>query len=320
MLISVNPKNILVVQIGKLGDMVLTSPLFYELKKLYPDAKVKVLASNVNKEFAGSLKCVDEVIVYQKNVFRDLLLASNLKKNEFDLWIDVKDGYSRTSSALLKFARPKLSLGFNYDEKIFDVDLKEYIKGEHAIDLSLAPIYYAGAEPTYKKPVLTDFIKKAGEGAKYEVTINVSAGSPSRYWGLQKWIELITLIQKKYNLKINLIGIKSDSQLILDIKNNLNSDFITINYDLQLSSLINVLNSSKIVITPDTSIVHLASGLNKPLLGLYPNVEWNNKNFKPLSDNFQMVVSKSDKGIEDIEVNEVFEKFEKLYNQINQSK
>jgi len=317
MLISVNPKNILVVQIGKLGDMVLTGPLFYELKRLYPEADIKVLASPVNAEFADSLKSVDEVIVYKKNVFRDLLLASNLKKNKFDLWIDVKDGYSRTAAALLKFSKPKVSIGFNHDEKIFDIDLKDFVRGAHAIDLSLAPIYYLGSEPFYRKPVLTDFLNKGNHGAKYDITVNVSAGNQSRYWPEKSWIELIKKIQEKYNLKINIIGLKADSELILNIKESINNNLITVNYDLQLSSLINALNSSKIIISPDTSIIHLASGLNKPLLGLYPKVDWNYDRFKPLSDNFETVISKSDKGISDIEVNEVFEKFEKLYNEVN---
>ena len=123
---EVNPKNIIVIQIGKLGDMVLTNPLFYELKRLFPEAKLKVLAGETNKEFVSQMKIIDEVIVYHKSIFKDLFLGSNLKKNNFDLWIDVKDGYSRTSAALLKVAKPKLSLGYNHAEKIFSYFVDAY--------------------------------------------------------------------------------------------------------------------------------------------------------------------------------------------------
>ncbi len=72
----------------------------------------------------------------------------------------MKNGYSRTSASLLKLAKPNLSLGYNTQEKIFDVDLKDYTKGRHAVDLSLAPVCYFGSQPIYTAPVLTDFLKE----------------------------------------------------------------------------------------------------------------------------------------------------------------
>jgi hypothetical protein len=52
-------------------------------------------------------------------VLKDLFLANKLKKNHFDLWIDVKDGYSRTAASLLKLAKPNLSLRLQYKRKNF---------------------------------------------------------------------------------------------------------------------------------------------------------------------------------------------------------
>ncbi len=313
---ELNPKSILVVQIGKLGDMVLTSPLFYELKRLFPRTVLKVLASPVNVEFVKQLKAVDEVIVYHKSLFKDLFLAGTLKKNNFDLWIDPKEGHSRTSASLLKIAKPKLSLGYNINEKIFDVDLREFAKGKHAVDLALAPVYYFGKEPVNFKPVLMDF-EKNGQEKKWDLLINVSAGDPSRYIHEVKWIALISrMMQKNHSLRIHLTGLKKDEKLILSVYDNFKTELITYCYNYSLQSLVKALNSSKIVISPDTSIIHLASGLNKPVLGLYPNVYWNFERFKPLSEVNETVISKSEKGIEDITDAEVFEKYEKLMERI----
>jgi hypothetical protein len=38
---------------------------------------------------------------------------------------------------------------------------------------------------------------------------------------------------------------------------------------------------------------------------LYPKVDWNYERFKPLSDKYEAIISKSDKGIEDIESSEI---------------
>ncbi|MBN8568874.1 MAG: glycosyltransferase family 9 protein [Ignavibacteria bacterium] len=309
---DINPKSILVVQIGKLGDMVLTSPLFYELKRLFPKSKLKVLASTANQEFVSQIKIVDEVIVYQKNVLKDLFLANKLKKSNFDLWIDVKDGYSRTSASLLKLAKPKLSLGYNTQEKIFDVDLKDYAKGKHAVELSLAPVYYFGNQPVYIAPVLTDFLKETAD-SPIDLLINISAGSPSRYLNETKWLHFLSQILHKYpSYKIHLTGIERDAKLLLSIYNNFKTEHITCKYNYNLPELVNSLNRANIIISADTSIVHLASGLNKPIIALYPNVDWNLERFKPLSDNYEVITSKSDKGIEDIDSTVILEKYEEL--------
>lgn len=314
---DINPRNILVVQIGKLGDMVLTNPLFYELKRLFPSASLKVLASEVNLEFVSSLKVVDEVIVYKKNIFKDLFLASKLKKQNFDLWIDPKDGHSRTTSALLKVARPKLSLGYNHEEKVFDVDLKDFVKGKHAVDLALAPIYYFGKEPVHLKPVLNDFLEDTSSRKPIDVVINVSSGNPSRYLPLEKWIAILSaIIHKHPSLKIRIVGIRVDSKLIADIHNTFKSEYITHKYDYNMKALVNALNRAKIIITPDTSIVHLASGLNKPIIALYPKVDWNYERFKPLSDNFEAVISNSEEGIEDIKSTDLIKRFEVLAEKV----
>jgi ADP-heptose:LPS heptosyltransferase len=39
-----------------------------------------------------------------------------------------------------------------------------------------------------------------------------------------------------------------------------------------------------LVVTPDTSVVHIASAFNVPQVALFPPVEWNLNKFRPLSD------------------------------------
>ncbi|MBS1514393.1 MAG: glycosyltransferase family 9 protein [Bacteroidetes bacterium] len=312
-----NPKNILVVQIGKLGDMVLTNPLFYELKRIFPDAALKVLASKTNYEFATHLTSVDEVILYQKSLIKDILLARKLKKNNFDLWIDVKDGYSRTQTSLLKIAKPKISMGYNVSEKVFDIDLREYAKGKQGRDLSLAAAYYFEKELHFTKPVLSDFLNPAENTEDGDVLINVSAGNPSRYLAAEKWVKLIEkMLEFNPHFEIHLIGLERDAELIHNIRNQINSNNLTYMYSYELKELINTLNSFKLIISPDTSIIHLASGLNKPVIGLYPKVDWNYERFKPLSDNFYTVISGSPEGIDDITHEEIFEKFVETWKRV----
>src|SRR5690606_2350680 len=132
--------NILVVQIGKLGDMILTTPLFHELKLLYPNAKLTVLASELNQNILKEQSVINEVLIYKKSFLPLLKLLFTLKNRRYDLWIDPKNEKSDTSRFLMKYAKPVNSLGYNFGDKVYDIDLTNKELGNHAVDIYLTPI------------------------------------------------------------------------------------------------------------------------------------------------------------------------------------
>jgi ADP-heptose:LPS heptosyltransferase len=73
---------------------------------------------------------------------------------------------------------------------------------------------------------------------------------------------------------------------------------------------------SNLLITPDTSAVHVASAFNVPVIALYPGVEWNFVSWQPLSDLKISLVSKTER-INDISVEEVLKAFDTIRKKIN---
>ena len=55
-------KNIIVSRTDKIGDLVLSIPSFFMVKKMYPSAKLTVLVRNYNYDVVKSLSYIDEVI------------------------------------------------------------------------------------------------------------------------------------------------------------------------------------------------------------------------------------------------------------------
>jgi ADP-heptose:LPS heptosyltransferase len=62
--IPLNPKNILIVRLDHIGDFVCTTPLFSNLKKKYPDAKITVLINSSSKDLAYRNPNIDKVITF----------------------------------------------------------------------------------------------------------------------------------------------------------------------------------------------------------------------------------------------------------------
>lgn len=79
--------------------MILTTPLFSGIRRIFPEARLTVLSGKINKDIPLNHKSVDEVLIYKKNIFENISLLFSSLKNP-DLWIDTKDNYSRTSGAV----------------------------------------------------------------------------------------------------------------------------------------------------------------------------------------------------------------------------
>jgi ADP-heptose:LPS heptosyltransferase len=313
------PKRILIVQVGKIGDMILTTPLFSGLKKIFPDYEIFVLTSKVNNEIALTNPNVSGTIVYKKNIFSVLKLIFTLRKLKFNFWIDTKDEYSSTSKTLLKFGNYDKSLGFNTKLDLFDVSLKEFVKSEHSVSYSLSPLYYfdnnfdAGKlkpEITIPLQTVNKYSEFFGKINKKKILVNVSAGSETRYWGTENWIEFIRQIDK--NIEMILISDKKDKEFADSlIKNHISDNLTYVDAD-NIFEVAEVVRNCDVIVTPDTSIVHLASCFNKPIVAMFHNVEWVIKRYAPLSDVHRVILSKDRNSIADISVEEVLEKLKEI--------
>ena len=62
-------KNILFLRYDRIGDMVITTPVFRELKIFIPEIKITVLASKANQSVLTNNPYVDDVFVNHKNSF-----------------------------------------------------------------------------------------------------------------------------------------------------------------------------------------------------------------------------------------------------------
>ncbi|HMS34306.1 MAG TPA: glycosyltransferase family 9 protein [Ignavibacteria bacterium] len=316
-----DPKSIVIVQIGKIGDMILTTPLFSGIKRIYPEAKLTVLSSKINKDIPLNHPSVDEVIVYKKNIFKNFSLLFSTVKNP-DLWIDIKDNYSRTSELLLKIFKPKISIGYNFGNKIFDISLKEYQKGNHAVDINTSPVYYLTGKkdiperiPSFEIPEnIQNKISAAINKNPYQINIliNISAGSKSRYIKKEQWVKVINMIHQTGLFYFYLTGLEKDMEDIEYILKNTVRDNVKFIRTENIIETAELLRKCSAVITADTSIVHLCSAFDKPVVAMYPDVKWNLDKFAPLSQSHEVIISKSAENIEDIDSERIVKSFSKL--------
>lgn len=105
--------NIAIVQLGRIGDMVLLTPLLRAIRALYPDAAVDIIAGRKNAAIVQGHPLVRQVHVFDKHPFVLLKFIAAVRRARYDWWVDPKDHFSREGSTIAQFAGARNSVGCN---------------------------------------------------------------------------------------------------------------------------------------------------------------------------------------------------------------
>ena len=321
-------KNILILRLGKIGDIIIASSAFSVWKKLFPENRLHLVTLYKNKEVLKYNKDLDKIYFIKNKPFLFLKLFG-LRLLKFDLLIDLNDDPSTTSTLIRKFVKPKSTAGFKFsDQNNLDISLEQPSKKEthiierlsqfikkinpKFIDENLSPILYLG------KTENDEAIHELGSDVmdKKIIAINLSAGASIRYWPEKNWIKLINMICKQSNVwNFIILSEKKDKKIRDIILQQIDkSRVIPTGYN-SFQYYAAFIKNSDLVITADTAAVHIASAFNIPVVAIYPNYEWNFISWQPLSDNFKAIRSKEN-NISDVSVDIVYESFLNLVNEI----
>lgn len=104
--------NLLITRHDKIGDFVVTLPLFKAIKEQYPTTRITALVSKINYKFAKDIEFIDDVILYNKNDLDRTL--QDIKSRNFDAsisaYIDTELGKILYKSGIKKRVAPSTKL------------------------------------------------------------------------------------------------------------------------------------------------------------------------------------------------------------------
>ena len=83
---------------------------------------------------------------------------------------------------------------------------------------------------------------------------------------------------------------------------------LVVNTENDLPGLVALCDRASVVISPDTSLIHIASALDKPVLGIYQNDGVKSIEWAPLCSRFAVVISPDPKTIHGFSADEVLQK------------
>jgi ADP-heptose:LPS heptosyltransferase len=228
---------------------------------------------------------------YKKNILKDYALVRGLRREKYDIVIDMFDNPSTTSAVLIKLIRPDYSVGLDKENKFLYshvVPLPDRRK-VHIVERTANLLLPFGIDPAKIDLSLDYNISGRDNAAARELLgpknknnrlgINLSGSDKSKYWGTQNYIDFIRSVSKIYkDLDIVIFAMRKNADEVTDIVSATKSrqaPFVNSVHDYAL-----MLATCDYLLTTDTSAVHFAAALKVPTIVLY-SVPDREDNLKP---------------------------------------
>lgn len=262
--------NILITRHDKIGDFITTLPLFYVIKKAYPNAKIYALVSPVNFELSQKFDFIDAIILYDKNHFWQTL--KNIKKAKINIsisaFIDNKLGLLLLLSGIKKRIAPATKLAQIFFNNTLKQRRSKVEKTEVLYNLDLAKKLNKNIDLNFERPLLkltknNDFrsLHNISPDKKIVIFHSGYGGSSADNISLNEYVELAKIANKNDNIQIVFTFGPDDLAIKQDIQKLTDKTMITYQPPTLLD-FCDLINNSELLISTSTGPMHLAGALN----------------------------------------------------------
>jgi heptosyltransferase-2 len=277
-------KNILVFQTAFLGDVVLSTPLFKNIKTHFKNAKVTALVIPGNSPAFEGNPHIDDIITYDKKAARKMknffATLKRIKTEKFDLVFSLHR--SLRTSLMLYLSNIPHRIGFS--DSVFSFLYTRRVKRDMSLhDVKRNLSILTGADiaaseltddllVTYSpddKASLLSKMKEAGANGKQVVVV-----SPGSVWATKRYphtsySKLISILNKAGRFDVVLTGSKDDVKIADEIKALTDGHVTDLTGKTTLKELASLLDLASLMITNDSGPMHIAASFNTPIVAIF---------------------------------------------------
>ncbi len=276
--------KILLLQLKRIGDLILTTPAVAALRDSFPDAQLTIAVSSECADLLPAISNIDRTLLAQRNP-RDLALFFSVAGRRFDCCIDFTRNDRSAFLALLSGARRRV-VSYRVREKsktrerAYTDFVSVRMRDTHTIDYNLALLGPLGArtaasrvphlqlaQMAYEK---ADALRRDWKITRPYVILHPGSARREKLWEPEQWaevidhfgrnndIDLVLTSGSSLNEQAHIAAIKNKVQQIIDLSGKTNV--------LTLAALI---GHARLLVTVDSAPMHLAAATRTPQVALF---------------------------------------------------
>jgi ADP-heptose:LPS heptosyltransferase len=276
-------KTVLVIRPDRLGDVVLSTPVYETLKNAFPHLDITVVTESSQAGLLADNPNISRVLTYSPtqplNIFRQL------KEEHFNLTLTLNKKFSGTATFLSLCSDAKIRVGYDHPENAWSQNIRVSPDGppRHETENNLELLRVLGIQEIHNKPQLyfnnteTQKIVRIIQQLRTpwdRPVILVKCGTRIAKWGWRwkKFKFVIEHLLKMEKAQVWLISGPGE-------ETELQTAVSTMEYKPQLLPLLTakelalLIQECNVLLCNHTGIMHLASAVDKPVCVIFKHGE-----------------------------------------------
>jgi predicted lipopolysaccharide heptosyltransferase III len=298
--------NILLIQLKRIGDLILTTPAMAALREKFPDASISLVVSPAVKELLPAISGIDKVYEVRGKT-DDALDWIALSLGKFDYCLDFTRNDRSSFLTFLSGARKRITADHpQLRTKLRARSYNELVEAPvgflHTIEYHLALLKPLGIEDPSRairlhlpKETATaaDALLRTAEAGDDFVCFHPGSARAEKFWEAERWAEVLDHCAEETGMTCVLTGGRSsvEQAQIAAIKKAARTKPLDLSGQTTLLTLAAMVRRARLLVTVDSAPMHFAAAWNTPQVVLFGPT--NPFHWHPRSDNALVLLGES---------------------------
>jgi ADP-heptose:LPS heptosyltransferase len=277
------PCRVLFLRPDRLGDAIVSTGIFRAISEASPNITLDAVGSPRNAAILRRVRHLSSVGIYnRRSPWSLLMLTLQLRRARYDAVIDCMVTAPSMTCLLLMLAsgaRHRIGILGRGVDAALTIHVPGISNEAHFVDqlAVFGRVFGLEAKHVDYRPALElnpgeiqvaqrTWQQACGE-ASPRILVNVSAGKPTRNWPADRFVEAIRHLRRNYaGSGVIVIGAPAEAERTRDIAEATSTMAVS---TPRIDEVIGLVATADFVLTPDTSVGHIASALGVPAVVMY---------------------------------------------------
>jgi ADP-heptose:LPS heptosyltransferase len=280
----INQKKILIIQLRRIGDVLMCTPALRALRKEFSGGYIAFLTEKESASLLSENPYLNELIVWDKKKYNDPLYAIEnifqLRRKSFDLVIDFFGNPRSAWASFFSGAKQRIGCDLKGRGLLYNIKVKTDSTPRYAVQSRLDVLRVLEIKSNdvrldlYLSQESEEFAKRFFEEKNIkskEFVISISPTSRRHFnrWFLDRYAELCNWLMDQYNAKIILVWGPGEKRIVEKLSALMKKDPIISTPTPTLQELGAVLKRCDLHIGNDNGTKHIAVAVGLPTLTIY---------------------------------------------------
>ena len=274
--------KILLLQLKRIGDLILTTPAITALRERFPDAELTIVISSECADLVPAISGADRILMARRNL-SDLAAFLTIAGKKFDYCIDFTRNDRSAFLTFLSKARKRIVSYRVRDQskrraRLYTDFVGVRMRDLHTIDYNLSlleplgirsvsfPLHLQLPQSAHEK---ADALRRNWNVSKPYIVLHPGSARREKLWDAGRWARVIERFGRDNDLDLILTSgaSKHEQTHIAAIKNE--TKIIDLSGKTDLLTLAALISQARLLVTVDSAPMHLAATTRTPQVILF---------------------------------------------------